>query len=125
MNLVIIDPERKANGATKICSVRITKKGCITFSARLAEIMNFAEIGTISFVQDSDHKKDWYLKRVGKLNVKKQKSGSFTGHASSITGKIFESLKISEKKNTTFEVSEEFTPFNGEHYFGLLTSKAL
>lgn len=121
MKLLVIEPElKRINGKP---SVSLNKSGCIHLNSILAEKMNLVADSTISFVQDQDSKKDWYLKRGGKLKLRGKDGSGFAMNSISIITKVIDSLGLERGKTYSFEVVPEFIEIEAEHYFLIINPK--
>jgi hypothetical protein len=121
MKLLVIEPElRRINGKP---SISLNKSGCIHLNSILTEKMNLVQDSTISFVQDQDSIKDWYIKRGGKLKLRGKNGTGFAMNSISIITKIIDSLKLERGKTYSFEVIPEFIEVNEEHYFLIIVPK--
>jgi hypothetical protein len=121
MKLLVIETEqRRINGKP---SVSLNKSGCIHLNSILAEKMNLIQDSTVSFVQDQDSKKDWYIKRGGKLKLRGKNGTGFAMNSISIITKIIDSLELERGKTYSFEVTPDWFELNEEHYFLIIVPK--
>lgn len=122
MKLLVIDPHKleRINGKP---GISMNKLGYIHLNRILCENMNMTKESTISFVQDQESPKDWYLKGGGKLKLRGKDGNGFSTNSVFIMAKIIESLGLDKTKSYSFEVQSDFIMVNAEHYFLILTSK--
>ena len=123
MNLVHVESKTSREG--KKISITMAKSGSLFLTKLLVETMSLEIRSRVSFHQDKDKPRDWYIARGGELEIHSFKGGSTTVNSTDIYRKLIDSLGLPRQKNYCFRVSPEWVEFNGEHYFPIITSKPL
>lgn len=111
------------------CSWRKTKpvihmnnKGMIWFTITLADELHLEDGAFISFFQDEDSEKDFWIKRGGNIKIHRNRNYVYCGHVETIR-KIFKVLDLNTNVSYSFFVGLTPTEHNGELYHPIFTSK--
>lgn len=117
--------EKNCRVVTREPSVRLTKGGVIIINAAAMKKMEFVAGNRISFAQDKQRPKDWYIVRDADGLEIKPKSGttpSFGVQSSNLCNEILASLGLQKGGNNTFKIAPAATEVNGKSYWALITS---
>lgn len=128
MKLAVYDSTTQSS-RFKSPSIRITKAGVIYLNIPALELMHLSENDTVSFANDEDSPKDWFIFRDAKGMKITRKSGSKDNKVASLgianqnlCRKIRDTLKLADDKNYSFLLAGQPTNDNGHNLWAILTS---